>query len=537
MDLRRGKMMGKKKKENTNFSYIRAVLVIAASYLALLTLLVYSEKGQPGSQINSFGDAVWYSLATLSTVGYGDITPVTAMGHVIGAVFLLLSMGVLVALFGSVVSMLTSEGLPMLKLRFLRKKNWYYIAEFSTEADALARDILREYDDVVVIYGVNRDQEIEKPDYPCLFINVSPARIVAHKKGVGRKVRMFFLEENDIGRNLKASGVYALDAEVYACTTSGQEKMSGNINFFHAYDCCARSYWREHPLCSDDNVIAILGFGNYGQALLERAILMNINDTDFDVSYHVFGDSRRFREIHNCLDTAFGIGERRPGHDSIYFHEEAWTAAREVIAQADRIIICGDDEEAGWDDLWQLQRYYRNKGNVYLRSNRPAPGVQYFGTDEQIYTVNQIVRTMLNEAARLMNNLYRSSVRESLSWDELSDRLRQSKIAAADHLFMKVRVLLGDMTITGLDRETLLTASDMLELNRRDPEKVDSLRRIEHARWARFYAYYNWKYGPARSEALHEDPKLREYDDLEEAEKAYYDSAWELIREIAAIIE
>ena len=510
-----------------------AALLLLVVYAALLTILLLCEKDRPDSHIHTFGDAIWYSLVTISTVGYGDVTPVTAAGHVIGVIFLLMSMGVLVALFGSVVSVITSEGLPMFRLRLRRRNNWYYFAEFTSEADVLARDILREDPDGVIVFGINKEMEIEKPDYPCFFINVSPAKIVAHKNGVGERCKLFFLEEDDIDRNMKAMNVHELDADVYARTASGQEKKSGNIHFFNSYDCCARSYWREDPLHQMEDIIVIIGFGNYGTALLERAILMNINDSEFDVSYHVFGDSSRFRQIHVNLGAAMGINEKHEGHDSIFFHDEGWESAHELIRSADRIIICEDDVETGWDIYWQLQRFYKNKNRIHLRSSRITPGVSYFGTNEQIFTVNQIVRTRLNDAARLMNDLYRRSVKESLDWDELSDRLKQSKIAVADHLIVKIKILLEGRQISDLDYDTFKAAYDSLCKAKKDPAKLDMLRRIEHARWVRFYAYYNWQYGEVKDPYKRENPMICEYDDMTEAQKAYHDRAWDLIGELA----
>lgn len=520
-------------KNKTRRQYLLAVFIFLLFYAALLAVLVLCEKDQPDAHIHTFADALWYSLVTISTVGYGDVTPVSPGGHIIGVIFLLMSMGILVALFGSVVSVLTSEGLPMLRLRFRRRSNWYYFANFTSEADVLARDILREDPDGVIIFGINKEMEIEKPDYSCYFINVSPARIVAHKKGAGERCKLFFLEEDDIGRNLKALNVHELDADVYARTMSGTEKMSGNVHFFHSYDCCARSYWREHPLHHMEDIIVIIGFGKYGTALLERAILMNINDSEFDVSYHVFGDSTRFRQTHVSLGAAMGINEKHPGHDSIYFHDENWESAHDLIRHADRIIICDDKVETGLDIYWQIQRFYKNKDRIHIRSNRVSPGGNYFGTDEQIYTVNQIIRTRLNDAARLMNDLYRRSVKESLDWDELNDRLKQSKIAAADHLIIKMRLLLNDQVITDLDYKTFKAVYDSLCEAKKDPAKLDMLRRIEHARWVRFYAYYNWEYGQVKDPYKRENPMICEYDDMTEAQKAYHDRAWDLIGEIA----
>ncbi|MHB9863036.1 potassium channel family protein [Streptomyces sp. YIM S03343] len=47
-------------------------------------LAVYQqERGAPGATIVTFGDSLWWACATLTTVGYGDATPVTKWGRVI----------------------------------------------------------------------------------------------------------------------------------------------------------------------------------------------------------------------------------------------------------------------------------------------------------------------------------------------------------------------------------------------------------------------------------------------------------------------
>ena len=74
---------------------IRGRVLIYAGFSAVLLIYVAAlaaldeERGHPGSSINNFGDAVWWAITTVTTVGYGDISPVTTPGKVI-AVFLMI---------------------------------------------------------------------------------------------------------------------------------------------------------------------------------------------------------------------------------------------------------------------------------------------------------------------------------------------------------------------------------------------------------------------------------------------------------------
>lgn len=44
-----------------------------------------AEKGSPDASIQSFGDALWWAVVSITTVGYGDLTPTTTMGRLIAA--------------------------------------------------------------------------------------------------------------------------------------------------------------------------------------------------------------------------------------------------------------------------------------------------------------------------------------------------------------------------------------------------------------------------------------------------------------------
>jgi len=85
------------------------VVRFAAAGTALLVVVgaltvTQAERGAPGASIVNLGDGFWWAMVTITTVGYGDLTPVTPVGRVI-AVCLMLGG---IALLGVVTATLSS---------------------------------------------------------------------------------------------------------------------------------------------------------------------------------------------------------------------------------------------------------------------------------------------------------------------------------------------------------------------------------------------------------------------------------------------
>ncbi len=73
-----------------------AILVLEFGSLAIL----YVESDSPRANITTAVDAVWYTLVTMSTVGYGDTYPTTDAGRLIGSLIIVVGVGVFGTLTG-----------------------------------------------------------------------------------------------------------------------------------------------------------------------------------------------------------------------------------------------------------------------------------------------------------------------------------------------------------------------------------------------------------------------------------------------------
>ncbi len=56
-------------------------------------LVVAAERSAPNANITTGGDALWWSIVSVTTVGYGDKYPVTTLGRLIGSVMLITGVG------------------------------------------------------------------------------------------------------------------------------------------------------------------------------------------------------------------------------------------------------------------------------------------------------------------------------------------------------------------------------------------------------------------------------------------------------------
>lgn len=80
-------IVAKKDELLTTMMLLMLLLLVSAA------LLYYAENGAQPDKFSSIPGSLWWAVATITTVGYGDVYPVTAMGRFLAAMVAILGLG------------------------------------------------------------------------------------------------------------------------------------------------------------------------------------------------------------------------------------------------------------------------------------------------------------------------------------------------------------------------------------------------------------------------------------------------------------
>ena len=512
-------MSGKKKS-------IRIAIGIAAAYAAVLVLLLAAETKAEGSSIHSIGDAVWYSIITLTTVGYGDISPVTPLGRILGILLALCSLGVFTALIGVLISFVSGKAGPKMKLRSARNRRWYVINEENEQSEEFAKAVLTDDPGSLIVFTDSAEKRMNVKDI--VRFECSPEEL-ADIKG-SKKDIMYFCMSDDLWENYRqAADASGAGIDTYCMTDFDSGEVLGNLHIVSKKEMVSRCYWRDHPVRRDEKTIVLIGSGSIAAELLERGLLTNVFEPGRYISYHIFGDSSDFRKSHREAVKALCGGDPEDG--ALFLHEECWEYQPETIRNADRIIICEDDDRGSLAIYRELIRLFPTAAEIHVRLDNDVEKINGFGSSRTIFTIDSFVRDSTNRLAVMLNEIYNERSGKNASWEDLSDHLKRSNIAAADHMIVKVRYLLDDDSITELTEQNCRRAYE--EFSNADPEKRDICREMEHRRWMRFHLMFNWTYAQERDDLMRRHPMMVPYSELSEEDKEKDAYAWEMLAGVA----
>ncbi len=91
----------------------RGTAFVAACLLVALigggTLVFVAERHAEAANITSISDSLWWSFVTMTTVGYGDHSPITPLGRLVASFLMIFGIAALSVATGSIAALLTQD--------------------------------------------------------------------------------------------------------------------------------------------------------------------------------------------------------------------------------------------------------------------------------------------------------------------------------------------------------------------------------------------------------------------------------------------
>ena len=63
-----------------------SVIIMVTMMFIAATLMYYAEHDAQPEKFSSIIGSMWWAIVTLTTIGYGDVTPITPIGKILGAI-------------------------------------------------------------------------------------------------------------------------------------------------------------------------------------------------------------------------------------------------------------------------------------------------------------------------------------------------------------------------------------------------------------------------------------------------------------------
>jgi voltage-gated potassium channel len=261
--------------------------------LAILLVLTLSSFGillferETNQEFHSFGDAVWWTLVTAATVGYGDKVPVTTGGRLVGVLVMVFGVGLVGMVTGRIASWLVEwkikegSGLSTQK----KTKGHFIICGWKYEMARILKDILAvnpEFsDEDIVLVSMVEPAEVENLRVEPELQNIRFVRgdyvdeTVLHRANIKQAARVLILadtstqasaQEIDARAVMTILTIKSLSKYIYTCVELIDSKFKRYLENVH---CDEILLSREHNRILLANAASASGISHVVHELID----------------------------------------------------------------------------------------------------------------------------------------------------------------------------------------------------------------------------------------------------------------------------
>jgi len=210
-------VLSTKKFEFLTLSMFASIVIFVSS-----VLIYVMEANNPESPINTLFEAVYWSIVTISTVGYGDVTPITSEGRVVAMLVITAGIAVLAFTTSLVVSAFTERLDEIKEVKTIedisKLKNLYLICGYESVAKEVVSKLLKNNNRLIVLDDDEKRVSNAKKD-GLTALHYDPGSVDSYTKlniDIKSQVKgVLCLREDDVSNVYTALTVRSIDKEVF----------------------------------------------------------------------------------------------------------------------------------------------------------------------------------------------------------------------------------------------------------------------------------------------------------------------------------
>jgi voltage-gated potassium channel Kch len=543
-------------------SYLAYVLgVVALVVLTSATGFYFAESGT-NQNVDSFGDAIWWAIVTVTTIGYGDIYPVTVLGRIVGGFLMFAGIGTLGVFTAAIAAYLIKfDGLDSLRVRGL--SNHVVICGLGSVGVLLAQAFRRDGYPVIALEKVEDNPHVDTArDSGASVLIGDASRIEVLGRARIEHARHLVIVAGDDANNVEvAAQARALVSQAggtLACSTQIQNpelwyalrswdvgaRDGFRLEFFNVTELGARALLAKFPPFTAEqrerNVpphVLIVGAGSLSQHVIRHMVrqwqdiegemrpplpITLVDAATENVERDLHHRHPELKSLATLKAQSIDLRSSDFERGSFLFDE----GGRCTVTQA---YVCLEDEGLALSTALLLLNHLRAFGvpvvvrmnreaglasllrAVGPRSDRGAAHLQVFSLLEQASRPEFVLRGTNEVLARALHQDYLMQASKdhnpaAVPWDDLPLELKESNRTQADHIATKLEAVgCHIVPLTALEADSFSFT----------PEEVERLAEMEHERWLTERLQQGWTVGE-RNPAKKTNPNLVPWGQLDE---------------------
>jgi len=218
---------------------LMTILALSAFFIFIAGIMLYVFEGNNKNQnIHNLFDAFYWALITISTVGYGDIAPVTPEGRIVTILIIIMGIGLISFVTSIIVSSFNEQLGVLQKDRIIQevgKKNRITVlCGYGLLGRLVAQGLQKEGVEFVVI---DKDEELAalayNHGYHSICMDATSGQIFKDLEIENRISDVLCLTSDDVQNAFIAVNVKSLNENVHVTARCSDEEIAQKMKFAH----------------------------------------------------------------------------------------------------------------------------------------------------------------------------------------------------------------------------------------------------------------------------------------------------------------